>query len=305
MTKKNPKNIALSVRQRLLNLAKEKREDFQLILIRYALERILFRLGQSKHRETFILKGAFLFLVWEEAVHRPTRDVDLLGKGDNSLHKLEEIFREICTQPVPDDGIQLFSETVKAERIKENQEYEGARVTFLAKLGKARIPIQVDVGFGDTVSPKPHDVQFPTLLDFTPPNIRAYPPETVVAEKFQALVQLGMANSRMKDFYDIWVISQRFEFSGNVLSQSIQRTFERRRTPLPSETPLALTHEFTKDPAKQIQWKAFLRKNKLITDHEPELSFVADHIKNFLLPLMQNTEENQQLIWNSASKVWK
>lgn len=305
MNKSNTKNIALSVRQRLLNLAKEKKEDFQLILTRYALERILFRLGRSKYREIFILKGAFLFLIWKENVHRPTRDIDLLGKGDNSLHKLEEIFREICAESVSDDGLQFFPETLKAERIKEDEEYEGTRLTFLAKLTEARIPIQIDVGFGDAVSPKPHDVQFPTLLNITPPNIRAYPPETVVAEKFQALVQLGMANSRMKDFYDLWMISQRFKFERDVLSRSIQKTFKRRKTQLSSEIPLALTNEFTKDPAKQTQWKAFLRKNKLITDHEPNLSFVAEHIKNFLMPLVQNLDEVSQQTWNAVSEAWE
>lgn len=305
MTKKNPKDIASSVRQRLLNIANEKKEDFQLILTRYALERILFRLGQSKYNETFILKGAFLFLIWEEAVHRPTRDIDLLGKGDNSIHQLAEIFKDICVLAVPDDGIQLSPETVKAEKIKEDQEYEGARVTFQAKLGAARIPIQIDVGFGDTVSPKPHEVDFPTLLDFAPPHIRAYPPETVVAEKFQAMVQLGMANSRMKDFYDIWIISQRFKFEREVLAQAIRKTFERRRTPLPSETPQALTPEFTSDSVKQTQWKAFLRKNKLSIKHEPDLAFVADHIKNFLVPLVQTPKGNPKHIWNAVAEVWE
>lgn len=293
------------MRQRLLNIAKEKKEDFQLILTRYALERILFRLGESKYRETFILKGAFLFLIWEESIHRPTRDVDLLGKGDNSLQQLEGVFREICELPVSDDGISLFPNTVKAEKIKEDQEYEGARVTFQAKLGAARIPIQIDVGFGDTVSPKPHEVDFPTLLDFTPPHIRAYPPETVVAEKFQALVQLGMANSRMKDFYDIWIISQRFKFEREVLEQAVLKTFERRRTPLPSGIPQALTPEFTDDPSKQAQWKAFLRKNKLSVNHEPELAFVADHIKNFLIPLIQTKQRNPKHIWNATAEVWE
>lgn len=306
MKKEKSKNIASSVRQRLLNISKERKEDFGLILTRYALERFLFRLGESPYKKTFILKGALLFLIWDENTYRPTRDADFLGHGDNSLLHLKKVFQEICALSVTDDGILYFSDTVQVMRLKEDQEYQGARVTFLSKLTEAKIPMQVDVGFGDVVSPAPQEIKFPTLLEFSPPTLRAYPPETVIAEKLQAMVLLGIANSRMKDFYDIWSMSKQFPFEGTILAQAIQKTFERRKSLLPSDLPFALTPEFYDVPVKQSQWKAFIRKNKLLSHGEIEFSTVISQIKVFLMPILESlTKGNEFTLSWKMDQGWK
>jgi Nucleotidyl transferase AbiEii toxin, Type IV TA system len=246
--------MAASVRQRLLNIARDRQEDFQLVLSRFALERLLFRLSRSQHRDAFTLKGAMLFQFWGGEPHRPTRDLDLLGRGEPSTEQFEQVFQEVCRQPAGDDGLVFRDETVRAEQIKEDDEYQGLRIRLEARLGSARIPIQIDVGFGDAVTPGPQEITFPTLLDFPAPVIQAYPRETVVAEKFQAMVMLGIANSRMKDFYDLWMLAGQFEFQGPILCDAIHATFDRRKTTLPVGPPLALTSEFAEDSGKQTQW---------------------------------------------------
>ena len=202
------RNFAASVRQKLLNIANSTGEDFGLILTRYAVERLLYRLSQSKYHDQFVLKGAMLFQVWTNAPHRPTRDLDLLGFGDPSLEHCEEVFRELCQIPAEGDGLTFPADTVKAEKIKEGQDYEGVRVKFLARLGKVRIPVQVDVAFGDAVTPGL--INYPTPLDTPAPRIQSYPMNTVVAEKLEAIIRLGILNSRMKDFYDIWFLAGTF-----------------------------------------------------------------------------------------------
>ena len=214
MPKPKLKNVPASIRQKLLNLARERNQDFGLILTKYALERILFRVSKSKFRDVFVLKGALLFELWTHQQYRPTRDADFLAKGDNSPERFVQIFREISTVEVEDDGLRFDPKTVKAERIKEDADYEGVRVTFTAVLDKARIPIQIDVGFGDVVTPGPIDTQYPTLLELPAPRLLAYPRETVVSEKLEAIVKLGIANSRMKDFHDLHSLSVTFEFDG-------------------------------------------------------------------------------------------
>ena len=206
-------NIPASVRQKLLNLARERNEDFQLLLTKYGLERVLFRLSTSKHRDFFILKGALLFALWTHERYRPTRDADFLATGDNSPERFAAIFREICTAEIPGDGIRFDPASVRAERIKEDADYEGVHVTFTGTLDKAQIPIQIDVGFGDTVTPDPVRTEYPTLLGFPHPHLLAYPRETVVSEKLEAMVKLGIANSRMKDFHDLYTLSRTFEFA--------------------------------------------------------------------------------------------
>lgn len=263
MTAKPTKDIRASVRQRLLNLARAEGEEYQLVLSRYARERFLYRLAQSEHRDRFVLKGAMLFLVWQGELHRVTRDLDLLGYGTAEEDALCEVARGICTVSVPDDGVTFETESVKAERIRGGQEYEGIRVRVTSRLGSAVVPLQVDVGFGDAVTPAARIEMFPTLLDFEAPQVRVYPRETVVAEKFQAMVQLGIANSRMKDYYDLAYLAGAFTFDGDTLRQAIQRTFERRRTLLPVEPPVALSKSFAADAAKQRQWRAFLKKSRL------------------------------------------
>jgi predicted nucleotidyltransferase component of viral defense system len=233
MSPRDIRNLAASVRQRLFNLAKQRGDDFQILLTRYAVERLLYRLSQSPHSSQFLLKGATLFTLWGGGPYRSTRDLDLLGSGDRSVQRLEGVFRDICAVQVEPDGLRFAAETVEGDEIREDLEYGGVRVILIANLERARIQIQVDIGFGDVVTPPPEDVEFPTILDFPAPHLRAYRRETVVAEKFQAMVMLGVANSRMRDFYDVWLLSRRFEFNGMPLSQAIKGTFARRRTPYP------------------------------------------------------------------------
>ncbi|HEY9831824.1 MAG TPA: nucleotidyl transferase AbiEii/AbiGii toxin family protein [Stenomitos sp.] len=279
-----PRNVAASVRQRLLDLSRQRGEEFQGLLTRYALERLLYRLGESEYRDRFILKGAMLFSAWSNEPHRATRDLDLLGFGDNSIAHLEQVFRDICCVQVEPDGLEFKDDTVSGQRIKEDQEYEGVRIELMALLGVARIPIQIDIGFGDALANQPQELsKFPTMLDLPAPRVRTYPRETVVAEKFQAMVVLGIANSRMKDFYDLWFLCQKFEFEGEALSLAIKATFERRHTSVPHVPPLALTPEFSLDGAKQAQWRAFLRKGKLKAEGLT-LKEAIEVLDNFLMP---------------------
>lgn len=283
MTPPRPVNMAASVRQRLLDLARARGEEFEYLLTRYGLERFLYRLGCSAYRESFILKGAMLLLLWGMDEHRPTRDADLLGFGDDDAEKLVATIREVCQVAVDDDGLLFDPASVQATAIREEMEYGGIRIKLAASLGKARITVQLDVGFGDAVTPAAEEAVYPTIIDLPPPRLRVYPKETVIAEKFQAMVHLGMANSRMKDFYDIWTISEEFQFAGEALSMAIQRTFQRRQTGVPAELPLALTEEFSSNPAKEMQWQGFLRRNKLPGRDLP-LRAVTATIAAFIMP---------------------
>jgi predicted nucleotidyltransferase component of viral defense system len=301
MSQKQPRNITASVRQRLRNFAQAQQEDFQAVLTRYASERLLYRLHQSQHGDRFILKGALLFTLWSNEPHRATRDLDLLCQGDNAIPHLEQIFREICETLVEADGLDFQAATVRGEQIREDQEYEGVRIKLNCYLTgtPTRLDIQVDIGFGDAVFPQAKVIQFPGILSgFPTPSLKTYPPETVVAEKFQAMVTLGIANSRMKDFYDIWYLCQHFTFDGMLLSQALQATFDRRRTPLPKELPLALSSEFADDVAKQTQWRAFLRKNKLQAN-EMTLGNVIAGLQVFLMPPARFVADGQEFrqIW--------
>ncbi len=294
MSKEHPVNLAASVRQRLTNLAHRQHEDFQLVLTRYALERLLYRLSQSAHRDVFVLKGAMLFQLWADQPHRPTRDLDLLGRGDDSIARFEKIFQEICDLPVEDDGLVFLARSVQGERIKEDQEYEGLRLRMSCRLENARIPIQIDVGFGDVVVPAADEVTYPVLLDFPAPVLPAYSRESVVAEKFHAMVTLGIANSRMKDFYDLWILARQFDFQGPLLCEAICATFQRRRTAVPSAAPLALSPDFSRDPRKLLQWRAFLGKGKLDTE-STGLNEVVDTLRRFLLPVIVAITAKQPL----------
>ena len=225
--KKRVANVLASVRQRLLNplnLTSERSEDFRLILTRYRLERFLYRLSTSPHRDSFVLKGALLMQLWTSETYRPTRDLDLLGRGvANTGYR--KIFSEVCSQKVEDDGLTFLPDTIRADRIRDDEAYEGVRVRLEARLGKVRIALQIDVGLEDAIVPGPEELEYPTLLKFPAPRLHAYSKESVVAEKFEAMVKLGIANSRMKDFYDLWVLAQRFEFESATLAAAIQATF--------------------------------------------------------------------------------
>ena len=230
MTNPALKNISASVREKLRNIARQRNADFGLVLVKYGLERILFRLSRSAYHDVFVLKGALLFELWTGQQYRPTRDADFLARGENSPERLFRIFRELCSVETEPDGLRFDPDTVTAERIAEDADYEGVRVSFTAYLERAKIPIQIDIGFGDAVTPPPVENNYPTLLGSTAPRLLTYPRKTVVAEKLEAMVKLGIANSRMKDFYDMEVLSRTFSFGGKSLREAIHNTFERRGT---------------------------------------------------------------------------
>jgi hypothetical protein len=257
------RQLPASVLARLLTLAKTRGDDYSLLLNRFALERLLCRISRSPHADRFLLKGALLFALWYDDPHRPTRDVDLLGFGPDDADNLVATFRDIAVMDL-DDSIVFDPESVRADAIREDNTYGGTRIHLVGRIGSARCALQIDVGFGDAVTPQAETVTFPTLLqDFPAPVLRVYPVYTVVAEKYQAMVMLGHANSRMKDFYDLAVIGSRTALDGATLASAIAATFARRSTPLPTERPLALTRQFSEDPAKVRQWQAFLNKNHI------------------------------------------
>jgi len=286
------KNIAASARARLLNLAKARGEDFNLVLTRYGLERLLYRLSKSSYQDRFILKGAMLFAVWTDDPHRATRDVDFLGFGDSAVNQIAQIFKELCAVQVEEDGVIFLPETVTAEPIRDHMEYGGVRVVMRGELAGARIPIQADIGFGDAITPEASEISYPVLLADPAPILLSYPRETVVAEKYQALVSLGVANTRMKDFYDLWVLAREYEFEGAILLQAIKATFSRRQTAVPEQTPLALTADFFEDPQKNTQWDAFL--NKGVNYDTTGLADVCGLLESFLLPPTQAIGRNEE-----------
>jgi len=254
-------NLCASILARLLKLAKQRGEDYSLLLNRFGIERLLARVSVSPHADRFLLKGALLFAVWYDTPHRPTRDADLLGFGPDDEADLIATFRELATVDLG-DGIVFDADSVKAGAIREDNIYGGTRIKLSARIGSARCALQIDVGFGDAVTPGPQTVTYPTLLDeFPAPTLRVYPVYTVIAEKYQAMVVLGQANSRMKDFFDLAVIARRTELDGAALAAAIAATFVRRRTALPSERPLALTKHFSEEAGKLRQWQAFLNRN--------------------------------------------
>ncbi len=299
MTKPKPSNVAHSVRARLLTLSKERREEFQFVLTRYALERLLYRLSRSTHREGFVLKGAMMFAVWSGHPHRATKDLDLLGSGSPDLDRLAAVFREVVVVGVEDDGLVFDATSVVAVRIKEDADYEGVRVTLDAKLGTAKVGVQIDIGFGDAVTPSAVEVAYPSLLDLPRPSLRAYPRETVVAEKLQAMVHLGLLNSRMKDFFDLWVLATHFEFDGELLVRAVKATFERRGTPLPTEPPVALTSTFSNDGSKQKQWTAFLRRSG-VGSSDLTLDAVVAGLAEFLLPVVLEPRHGLGRRWRAG-----
>ncbi|MDR1461590.1 MAG: nucleotidyl transferase AbiEii/AbiGii toxin family protein [Azoarcus sp.] len=278
------RNLAASVRARLLNKARAEKLDFNLLLTRYALERMLYRLSVSGQRSQFLLKGALLFDLWFDVPHRPTHDADLLGFGSAEIPRLESLFREICQIENGDDGIVFQPDTVKAAEIRKDANYGGIRVTLIGMLDSARCPVQIDIGFGDAVTPGPEDARYPVILgDMPPPCLRVYPRYTVVAEKLEAMVTLGMLNSRLKDYFDLWILARHSDFDGAILCQAIWATLERRGAVMPDDVPVGLSDEFAQDEQKNKQWQAFQRKNKL----EPiPLAAVIDDLRGFLLPVL-------------------
>jgi hypothetical protein len=259
-----PKNVAASVHDRLLRLAKDSGRPFGEVLQYFAMERFLYRLSVSPQRDRFVLKGALMLRTWDAPLARPTMDIDLLGRMDNAASAVAAAMKDCLAVDVPRDGLSFDPESVEAQQIALDAAYTGVRVRFTGRLGeRTRLAMQVDVGFGDPIVPGPVDVRFPVLLDFDPPVLLGYTPETTVAEKFQAMVELDLANSRMKDFYDLWMLAGTRGFDGATLARALEATFRNRRTPLPQGLPTALGSAFSGDEGKQVQWRAFLRKGRL------------------------------------------
>jgi hypothetical protein len=297
------RNLGMSIRDRLLNKARAEKLDFNLLLTRYALERMIYRLSISEYRDQFLLKGALLFDLWFDVPHRPTHDADFLGFGSAEIPHLEEIFRGISHIEV-EDGILFQADSVKGAEIRKEANYAGVRVTLMGLLNSARCPVQIDIGFGDAVVPGPEDVRYPIILSGMPePQIRVYPRYTVVAEKLEALTSLGIMNSRMKDFFDLWVLAKHSDFDGLVLSRAVSATFERRRTAIPSYIPIGLSDEFINDVQKEKQWQAFLRKNTL----DPvQLAVVITDLREFLLPVLaaNSVGSSHDMAWR-AGEGWR
>lgn len=289
----HPSNLPASIHQRLLNQAKDQGRPLQELLQYFAIERFLFRLSQSPHATRFYLKGALMLRIWDAPLSRPTIDVDLMGRQILSQDELEQVIKDVCMHQVPDDGCRFEAATVQAQPIRLEDQYGGIRVTFISHIGKIRLNMQVDVGFGDVIVPGPIPIDFPALLDFPAPHLLAYSPESAIAEKFQAMVLLDSANSRMKDFYDIWLLARGHPFKGSVVSHALQATFTRRQTPFPVDIPTALTDRFVKDRLKQTQWNAFVRKGHLAAK-QVSLNEIVELLRGFLLPPMRASTNSER-----------
>ncbi|MGE9266737.1 MAG: nucleotidyl transferase AbiEii/AbiGii toxin family protein [Verrucomicrobiales bacterium] len=297
------KNIAASVRARLLNLSRDAGVSLNALMEQFATGRFLYRLAQSDYRERFVLKGAQLFRIWGAEEHRPTRDLDFLGYGEATEEAIQKIFTEL-TQGVadPPDGLEWGD--VDVVPIRDDVAYGGLRAMLMANLAGARLKLQIDVGFGDAITPGAHEREWEGLLSFPSARLLVYPPETVIAEKLEAAVSLGIENSRMKDFYDLHWLRSHLDFDGETLAEAVANTFNRRETAIPSGAPLALTEEFAHDERKVVQWNAFVRKGKLT---ETPLVEVIDSLSNFLLPVIRKKVTKQKwspsMGWHSHPKT--
>ena len=278
------RDLGASVRQRLLNQARAQGRPFQELLQYFAMERFLYRLAQSPYADRFMLKGALLLTAWRAPVSRPTIDIDLAGKTSNELGHIAELVGTVCDVVTEPDGIEFDRASIEASRIKEDADYEGVRVKFYALLARARVPMQIDIGFGDIVVRGPIKVEYPTLLDFPAPVLNAYPRETVVAEKLEALTALGLLNSRMKDYYDLALLARMYSFEGPPLIEAINATFRHRGTQIEAE-PVGLTDTFYTDSARTIQWRAFIRRSRFV-EESGELERLVGEIRQFALPVL-------------------
>ena len=282
-------NIPASVRQKLLNRARNEKRPFNELLQYYAMERFLYRLSQSSHAQRFILKGALMLRVWQSPELRPTMDIDMLGRTSNDQDAIIKQIQDVLAVEVQADGLVFDPDTIGAERITEDADYEGIRIQFQGRLDTARINMQIDIGFGDVVYPEPEESDIPTLLDSPAPRLLCYSRESAIAEKFEAMVKLGVLNSRMKDFFDIWLLSRQFDFEGPKLAEAMRLTFDHRETPLPTEIE-AVTPSFIE--AKQVQWAAF--KRRLHQEHIPDgFGEITRGIKNFLWPVVHAASSGQ------------
>ncbi len=287
---KEKSNLSASVAARLLKRAKETSDDYQRLFTNFCFERFLFRLGASKLHDRFVLKGAMLLNLWADRPYRATRDLDLLRRGDGSFEAIREDLETICSAEVPPDGIELDSESIRIETIRAQQEEVGARVLLLARCGNARYPLQIDLGVGDSVWPSPQEENYPSLLQFPEPRIFAYPPEAVIAEKLEAIIVLGLSNSRIKDFFDIKYLAGRFEFDRETLFKSVRLSFGKRKTELPVEEPVGLSEQYWRDPMRQPQLRAFARRAGLDVGKEPGWEILSA-LRPFLGPILEDLRE--------------
>jgi len=298
MTARPLRDIAASVHQRLLNRARESGRPFGELLQYYAIERFLYRLSVSPHSKDFLLKGALMLVAWRSPLSRPTRDIDLLGQIENSIDAVMAVIRNICLQAVEPDGIVFDPDGMRGERISDDADYPGVRIRFQGRLGQARLTIRIDVGFGDAIGSSGRKIIYPTLLDFPAPRLSGYSRENLIAEKFEIMVKRGEINSRMKDFYDIWLLARQFDFQGRILAGAIQRTFKRRGTKLP-ETMDHLIKALIEDATKEIQWRSFVRKSRL--ENAPRsFAGVVGGIKEFLDPVLEDLD-----LKSNPKKIWK
>ncbi len=305
MSNKNIKNVAASIRQKLLNKAQENNRPFNEILQYYGLERFLYRLSTSVYADKFILKGALLFTVWQQPETRSTVDIDLLGKVSNDPETITRVFQEICETNVLEDGLRFDSTSVISEQITVDADYQGVRVRLYGYLNKARVRIQIDIGFFDVITPSAEKFNYPTILHTSALQLNCYNKETFIAEKFQAMVKLNILNSRMKDFYDVWLLSERFEFAGNILTESIKNTFKRRETEI-REDIIKFLDFFCRDSDKIKQWKGFLRKARVQNVPE-DLEKIIQDIKRFLNPVIVSIVSGNEFTktWMPMKKVWQ
>ncbi len=297
--KKDIKNIKASVRARLQDKAKEAAQPFSEILQYYGMERFLYRFSRSEYADKFILKGALMFTVWQVPQRRTTLDIDFSSTYGNQITTIEKVIRDICKASVAPDGLVFDSMTVKGQRIKEDADYEGVRVKFRGFLERSRIPMQIDVAFGDIIYPKPKVIDYPVILDFPKPHLKGYPAESVVSEKFETIVKLGLLNSRMKDFYDILLMMRQFDFDGLKLVKALKGTFEHRKTSLPEHKLLFAEEIYDEKSDRQTLWKAFLRKGDI--KYVPEkLCTTAREIEKFLIKPLDALRRSQ-----GFNKEWK
>lgn len=280
-------NIGASVHQRLKNAAESSGRTFNDLAQYYALERWLYRLSRSPYAQDFILKGALMLVAWRAPVLRATRDIDLLARMSNDLDKIKEAVAVVCRTEVAEDGLFFDEQTVSTERIAEDADYEGVRAKFRGQLATTRLAMQIDFGFSDVITPGPVDITYPTILEYPAPLLRAYNRETVVAEKFEAMISLGRLNSRMKDFFDVWLLATASDFRGTELQAAVSATFRRRGTPI-FKNPQVFAPEFANEPSKQAQWAGFLEHMRP-TQAPADFSEVVAVIREFLTPLHSAT----------------
>lgn len=279
--KKGIKNLQASIRARLQNIARQTNRPFSEILQYYGMERFLYRISRSMYADDFILKGALMFCVWQVPGRRTTLDMDFSARHDNKVETAERIIKDMCGTAVTSDGLIFDPGTVKGRKIREDADYEGVRVKFLGFLERARIPMQIDMAFGDAIYPRPEKIDYPVILDFPRPRLKGYPIESSVSEKFESMVKLGLLNSRMKDYYDVWLMLRRFDFEGIKLAEALRRTFEHRGTILPRGKPIFAEEIYDIKSDRQMLWKAFLKKNE-IRNAPGNLYAVASEIERFI-----------------------